>query len=87
MQACFWMVCSEMSNAKLVGCALRQLAILAHGGNRLGGGTYAPYVLNRYTTAAESEGAGRSSTIYWVVSTWNPYEVSVMRTTLHVDSR
>jgi hypothetical protein len=53
----------------------------------VGGGTYAPYVLNRYTTAAESEGAGRSSTIYWVVSTWNPYEVSVMRTTLHVDSR
>src|ERR1022692_4956048 len=34
MQACFWKVCSEMSNAKLVGCAQRQLAILALGGNR-----------------------------------------------------
>src|SRR6266851_5348861 len=34
MQACFWKVCSEMSNAKPVGCARRQLAILALGGNR-----------------------------------------------------
>ena len=30
----FWKACSEMSNAKLVGCAQRQLAILALGGNR-----------------------------------------------------
>ncbi len=51
------------------------------------GGTYAPYVLNRYTTAAASPAPGRSATIYWVVSTWNPYEVNVMRTTLHVDPR
>jgi len=58
-----------------------------HNGKFVGGGTYAPYVLNRYTTAANSEGPGRSSTIYWVVSTWNPYEVNVMRTTLHVDPR
>jgi hypothetical protein len=29
MQACFSRVCSEMSNAKPVGCAQRQLAILA----------------------------------------------------------
>jgi hypothetical protein len=56
-------------------------------GSFVGGGTYAPYVLNRYTTADESEGPDRSSTIYWVVSTWNPYEVSVMRTTLHVAPR
>jgi hypothetical protein len=34
---------------------------------------------------APSAGGGRSSTIYWVVSTWNPYEVSVMRTPLHVE--
>ena len=34
MQACFWKVCSEMSTAKLVGCAQRQLAILGLGGNR-----------------------------------------------------
>jgi hypothetical protein len=46
------------------------------------GGTYAPYVLNRYTAAAGGAGAARTSTIYWVVSIWNPYEVVVMRTTL-----
>jgi hypothetical protein len=56
-------------------------------GKFVGGGTYAPYVLNRYTTAANSDGPGRSGTIYWVVSTWNPYEVNVMRTTLHIESR
>jgi hypothetical protein len=58
-----------------------------HNGKFEGGGTYAPYVLNRYTTAAETQGPGRSATIYWLVSTWNPYAVSVMRTTLHVDPR
>jgi hypothetical protein len=57
-----------------------------HDGKFVGGGTYAPYVLNCYTTAANSEGPSRSATIYWVISTWHPYEVSVMRTTLHVDS-
>jgi hypothetical protein len=56
-------------------------------GKFVGGGTYAPYVLNRYTTVANSEGPGRTSTIYWVVSTWNPYEVNVMHTTLHVEAR
>jgi hypothetical protein len=51
------------------------------------GRTYAPYVLDRYTTAAGGNGAGRGSTIYWLVSTWNPYEVSVMRTTLRIEPR
>jgi hypothetical protein len=45
------------------------------------------YVLNRYTGAASGSGPGRRSTIYWVVSSWNPYEVSVMRTTLQSDAR
>jgi hypothetical protein len=55
-------------------------------GKFVGGGLYAPYVLNRYTTAAGVGAPGGSScTIYWVVSTWNPYEVTVMRTTLQVD--
>lgn len=51
------------------------------------GALYAPFVLNRYTTAAEATGPGRASTIYWLISTWNPYEVTVMRSTLHVDAR
>ncbi len=44
-------------------------------GKFVSGGFYAPYVLNRYTKAAI--GPGRRSMIYWVVSSWNPYEVSV----------
>jgi hypothetical protein len=43
-------------------------------------GLYAPFVLNRYTRPAD--GPGRGVTIYWLLSTWNPYEVTVMRTTL-----
>jgi hypothetical protein len=56
-------------------------------GKFVAGGFYAPYVLNRYTSAAASNGPGRRSTIYWVVSSWNPYEVSVMRTTLQSNKR
>ena len=56
-------------------------------GKFVAGGFYAPYVLNRYTSAAAGNGSGRRSTIYWVVSSWNPYEVSVMRTTLQSGAR
>jgi hypothetical protein len=51
------------------------------------GGFYAFFVLDRYTTAAGGSGPDRRSTIYWLVSTWNPYEVTVMRTTIARDSR
>jgi hypothetical protein len=50
------------------------------------GSFYAPFVLNRYTTAEPSVNGNPRSTIYWLVSPWNPYEVTVMRTTLEVDS-
>jgi hypothetical protein len=53
-------------------------------GKFMPGGLYAPYVLDRYTTPAPTDGGTRGSTIYWVVSTWNPYEVLVMRATLQV---
>ena len=56
-------------------------------GKFVGGGLYAPYVLNRYTAPAPSGGVGRAGTIYWVVSTWNPYEVLVMRSVLRVEER
>jgi hypothetical protein len=55
-------------------------------GKFVAGGFYAPYVLDRYTSAAASDATARRSTIYWVVSSWNPYEVSVMRTTLQSDA-
>jgi hypothetical protein len=87
-----------LGNDEDVGC---RLVMIAQGcGNRrdfwrdrqrngkvVGGGFYAPFVLDRYTTpAAAGSGASRSSTIYWLLSTWNPYEVTVMRTTLKRDS-
>jgi Domain of unknown function (DUF4185) len=54
-----------------------------HVGRVVAGSTYAPFVLNRYTTAAS--GPPGASTIYWLISTWNPYEVTLMRSTLRVD--
>jgi hypothetical protein len=49
------------------------------------GSFYAPFVLNRYTTPAAGNGQDHRATIYWLVSTWNPYEVTVMRATLKRD--
>ncbi|WP_163507342.1 DUF4185 domain-containing protein [Fodinicola acaciae] len=43
-----------------------------------GGGPYAPFILSRYTS-----GNSTSATIYYLLSTWNPYQVVVMRATLH----
>jgi hypothetical protein len=51
------------------------------------GHLYAPFVLNRYTTALSSPSplsGPRRARIYWLVSTWDPYQVSVMRTDLEV---
>ncbi len=53
-------------------------------GKLVGGSFYAPFVLNRYTTAASSAAGSRAASIYWLVSTWNPYEVDVMESTLQV---
>lgn len=53
-------------------------------GKFVAGGFYAPYVLDRYTSGADPS---RRSTIYWLLSTWNPYEVTVMRTTFEHNSR
>jgi|GEM_PF-1345249 len=55
-------------------------------GKDVGGSFYAPFVLNRYTTAASSPTGARVSIIYWLVSTWNPYEVNVMQSTLEVET-
>jgi hypothetical protein len=41
------------------------------------GGEYGPYVIAPYTTGDESE-----STIYYVMSTWNPYNIVLMKSTL-----
>jgi hypothetical protein len=46
---------------------------------------YAPFVLNRFTRD-ETAGAGqpKRATIYWLLSTFNPYVVVVMQTTLEL---
>jgi hypothetical protein len=41
---------------------------------------YAPFVMNRYTQAATpGPGQTHAATIYWTLSTWNPYDVIVMQ--------
>jgi hypothetical protein len=44
------------------------------------GGPYGPYVIPRFTS-----GLGRESTVYFTMSTWNPYETMLMRSTLQVE--
>ena len=50
------------------------------------GDFYAPYVMERYTTPERTFLPYRKrATIYWLLSTWNPYQVVVMKTSLTVD--
>jgi hypothetical protein len=44
------------------------------------GGAYAPYVVERWTKLQGSELA-----LYYVLSTWNPYVVVLMRSRLRVE--
>jgi hypothetical protein len=41
------------------------------------GGEYGPYIMARFTS-----GSGGRCRIYYTMSTWNPYQVVVMRTDL-----
>jgi len=44
------------------------------------GGAYAPYVVERWTKVQASE-----LSVYYVLSTWNPYVVILMKSRLHVE--
>lgn len=44
------------------------------------GGAYAPYVVERWTRVQGSE-----LNLYYVLSTWNPYVVVLMKSQLHVE--
>jgi hypothetical protein len=59
---------------------------LASGAPLAGGAFYAPFVMDRFTQDATPPGPGqpKRATIYWLVSTWNPYTVVVMRSTLEL---
>ena len=47
---------------------------------------YAPFVMTRYTEAAtpKAPAPAKAATIYWLLSTWDPYQVTVMRSTLQL---
>lgn len=44
-----------------------------------GGGDYAPYVISRFTTGDSIQ---MKSTFYFVMSTWNPYNVVIMKSSI-----
>jgi len=47
------------------------------------GGDYAPYMIGRFTTGTRATStAPASTTIYYTMSTWNPYQVVIMATTV-----
>ncbi|HVN16680.1 MAG TPA: hypothetical protein VMT73_13125, partial [Anaerolineales bacterium] len=48
--------------------------------NAVRGGTYAPYVVERWTKVQGSE-----LDIYYVLSTWNPYVVVLMKSRLQIE--
>jgi hypothetical protein len=50
------------------------------------GAFYAPFVMDRFTQDATPPGPGqpKRATVYWLLSTWNPYTVIVMQSTLEL---
>lgn len=60
---------------------------LPDGGKKNPGRFYAPFVMSRFTEDATQPGAGqpKRTKIYWLLSTWNPYTVVVMQSTLELD--
>lgn len=57
-------------------CAQRELALFGQLGN--GGHLYAPSIVEPWTEARE----GGAVDLYWHVSTWNPYQIVLMKTRL-----
>ena len=44
---------------------------------------YAPFIMNRYTEPLPSPAPGvKAAKVYWLLSTWDPYQVTVMQSTL-----
>ncbi len=64
------------------GCAGQKNFWPKSGKTFVAGGYYAPFVMDRYTLDASGGGSYARTTIFWTLSTWNPYEVVIMRSTL-----
>lgn len=46
---------------------------------------YAPFVMSRYTEPAKAKSPkAKAATLYWLLSTWDPYQATVMKTTVEV---
>jgi hypothetical protein len=47
---------------------------------------YAPYVMTRFNQAAtpQAPAPAKAASIYWLLSTWDPYQVTVMHSTLQL---
>ncbi|MBI3678117.1 MAG: DUF4185 domain-containing protein [Proteobacteria bacterium] len=72
-------VCTIIMN--ITGCGPNQRNYWpVNGSNFMPGFFYAPFVMNRYTqSAVPGPGQTHAATIYWLLSTWNPYDVIVMK--------
>jgi hypothetical protein len=44
-----------------------------------GGGNYSPYFISRFTSG---DSVQKTSTFFFVISTWNPYEVVIMKASI-----
>jgi Domain of unknown function (DUF4185) len=77
--------CTLLQNKSASGCpGLRNYWM--QGSDTFPGFFYAPFVMDRFTQDATLPGPGqpKRATIYWLVSTWNPYTVVVMQSTLEL---
>jgi hypothetical protein len=77
-------VCTLIQSA--AGCpGLRNYWVLPNG-NPWPGIFYAPFVMDRFTRDETQAGAGqlKRAKVYWLLSTWNPYTVVVMQSTLEL---
>jgi hypothetical protein len=57
--------------------------IARSGGPDAYGGEYGPYLIDAFTHGSLED---RTTTIYFTLSTWNPYEVVLMKSTLQVNA-
>jgi hypothetical protein len=80
-------VCTLIMNG-ISGCGPSKPNSWQFTGQNPGGFFYAPFAMERFTqdvTPADAVGT-RTANLFWLVSTWNPYQVIVMQSTLQLQS-
>jgi len=78
--------CTLIQNTSLTGCPGLANEQTLPSGTPWPGAFYGPFVMTRYTQDVTPPGPGqpKRATIYWLLSTWNPYAVVVMQSTLEL---